>query len=306
MNRQVIINADDFGLSPGVNRGIIEAFKAGGITSTSLIVNMPGFDDAVQLARSYPDLSVGLHFNLTYGRPVSDPASVPSLVKEDGAFHSEAIERIWDSRDVSRELKAQWDRLVKTGLRPTHLDSHHLLHQHHPTIYKVMAQKAYNEGISLRRLQISHSLSDAPVPRMTDYILLDSYAGDEGRKRLRQHLLSLQEGVTEIVCHPGYVDDVLLQYSRWLEIREQELALFANQEVANTLAAIGVSPINYRALQRRKPSVRSRVHYRSRASRMRRSPSSPLHAVVQLRSRGKRKRANNEKKVPLRYNKQGI
>jgi len=302
MNRQVIINADDFGLSPAVNRGIIEAFKAGGITSTSLMVNMPGFDDAVQLAHSYPDLSVGLHFNLTYGRPVSDPASVPSLVKEDGAFHGEAIARTWDSRDVSRELTAQWNRFVKTGLHPTHLDSHHLLHQHHPEIYKVMAHKAYKEGVPLRRVQISHSLNDVPSPRMTDYILLDFYGGDEGRQRLRQHLLSIQEGVTEIICHPGYVDDTLLEHSTWIEIREQELALFANPEVANTLAAIGVSPVNYRVLQRRKPSVRSRVGYRSRTSRTRRQLSSPL-TVVQRRSRGKGKRANNEKKkVPLHYN----
>lgn len=77
MNRQVIINADDFGLSPAVNRGIIEAYRAGGITSTSMMVNMPGLADAVHAARSLPGLGVGLHFNLTYGRPLSDPA--PSL-----------------------------------------------------------------------------------------------------------------------------------------------------------------------------------------------------------------------------------
>lgn len=75
MNQQVIINADDFGLSPAVNRGIIEAYRMGGITSTSMMVNMPGFDEAVYLAKLLPGLGVGLHFNLTYGYPVSDPES---------------------------------------------------------------------------------------------------------------------------------------------------------------------------------------------------------------------------------------
>ncbi|HEY4390034.1 MAG TPA: ChbG/HpnK family deacetylase [Paenibacillus sp.] len=287
MNRQVIINADDFGLSPAVNRGIIEAFQAGGITSTSLIVNMPGFDDAVQLAHSHPDLSVGLHFNLTYGRPVSNPASIPSLVKEDGAFHGEAIAREWDSRDVSRELTAQWDRFVQTGLRPTHLDSHHLLHQQHPAIYKLLARKAYHEGIPLRRSQISHPPSGSQVPRMTDFILLDSYGGVEGRQRLRQHLVSLQEGVTEIVCHPGYVDEALIEHSHWTDIREGELALFANPEVANTLAAIGVLPINYRVLQRRKTPSGSRVRKHSLVSKSSRRTHSPSSAAVHRRPRGK-------------------
>jgi len=284
MNRQVIINADDFGLSPAVNRGIIEAFQAGGITSTSLMVNMPGFDDAVQLAPIYPDLSIGLHFNLTYGRPVSDPATIPSLVKEDGAFRSEATAQSWNSRDVHRELTAQWDRFVKTGLRPTHLDSHHLLHQNHPEIYKLMARKAYYENVPLRRSQITHPLSGVKVPKMTDFILLDSYGGDQGRQRLLQHLLSLQEGVTEIICHPGHVDDELLEHSRWTEIREQELALFANPEVANTLRAIGVSPVNYRVIQRRRLPGDSRYEVRSQASRQRRSPS---QAALHRRSRGK-------------------
>ncbi|NWL89354.1 MULTISPECIES: carbohydrate deacetylase [unclassified Paenibacillus] len=303
MNRQVIINADDFGMSAGVNRGIIDAFNAGGITSTSLMVNMPGFPEAVQLAHQYPDLSVGLHFNLTMGRPVSDPASIPSLVKEDGTFRSGAAPQGWDWRDVHKELAAQWDRFTSTGLRPTHLDSHHLLHQDHAEIYKVMARKAYNEGVPLRRSQVAHPLSGVPAPKMTDFIMLDTYGDDKGRERLRQHLLSLRGGITEIMCHPGYEDEVLMEPSPWADIRKQELALFTSPEVANTLAAIGVSPINYRVLQRRKPSARSRARYRSKSARTRRLLPSQPYAVLQRQSREKRKRSINEKKVPFRYNK---
>lgn len=86
--KHLIINADDFGLSPGVNQGIAEAYQAGGISSTTVMVNMPGFTDAVRLASLHPGLGVGLHFNLTYGRPVSDPRLIPSLIQADGRFHS--------------------------------------------------------------------------------------------------------------------------------------------------------------------------------------------------------------------------
>lgn len=84
--KQLIINADDFGLSPGVNQGIVEAYQAGGISNTTLMVNMPGFTDAVRLASLHPEMGVGLHFNLTYGRPVSDVRLVPSLVQRTAAF----------------------------------------------------------------------------------------------------------------------------------------------------------------------------------------------------------------------------
>lgn len=91
MSRQVIINADDFGLSPAINDGIIKAYQSGGITSTSMMVNMPGFDHAVHAAQSLPDFGIGLHFNLTYGCPVCDPGSVSSLVKKMVIFITEIV-----------------------------------------------------------------------------------------------------------------------------------------------------------------------------------------------------------------------
>ncbi len=248
MSRQVIINADDFGLSPGVSQGIIQAYRAGGITSTSMMVNMPGLDHALSLARSLPDLGVGLHFNLTYGRPVSDPALVPSLVKPDGAFHQGQCGLIREFADIAIELDAQWNVLAQALLPPTHLDSHQLLHQNDPIIFKIMAEKAVRENIPLRRSQVRHASPDLPSPRMTDTILLDTYGDHEGLQRLLQHLSTLPDGITEIVCHPGYVDDALREISNWLDIREHELAVFVNQDVPRTIQALGIVPINYRAV----------------------------------------------------------
>lgn len=247
MSRQVIINADDFGLSPGVNQGIIQAYQAGGITSTSMMVNMPGFDHALSLARSLPDLGIGLHFNLTYGRPVSDPAIVPSLVNPDGAFHQGQCGLIRDFTDITKELDAQWNVLAQASLSPTHLDSHQLLHQNDPIIFQIMAEKAVRENIPLRRSQVRHA-SPMPAPRMTDTILLDTYGDHEGLQRLLQHLSKLPDGITEIVCHPGYVDGALRKISNWLDIREHELAVFVNQDVPRTIQALGIMPINYKAV----------------------------------------------------------
>ncbi|MCW3794802.1 ChbG/HpnK family deacetylase [Paenibacillus sp. LS1] len=250
MSRQVIINADDFGLSPAINEGIIKAYQAGGITSTSMMVNMPGFDHAVYFARSLPELGIGLHFNLTYGCPLSNPDTVPSLVKQDGSFHNGNSVFVRDPVDISKELDAQWNRFIETSRFPAHLDSHHLLHQNDPMIYQIMADKAIRENVPLRKSQIVHSIPHAPIPRMTETILLDTYGDNEGLQRLLHHLFTLQEGTTEIVCHPGYVDDILRGISKWTDIRERELAVFISEEIPRTMQAMNILPINYTALKK--------------------------------------------------------
>ncbi|MGO4729346.1 carbohydrate deacetylase [Paenibacillus sp. 2KB_22] len=250
MSRQVIINADDFGLSPAINEGIIKAYQAGGITSTSMMVNMPGFDHALHAARSLPDFGIGLHFNLTYGCPVCDPGSVSSLVKKDGSFHNGNSVYVRDPADIIKELDAQWNQFIEAFRYPTHLDAHHLLHQNDPMIYQIMSEKAIRENVPLRKSQIVHSIPQAPTPRMTEMILLDTYGDNEGLQRLLHHLFTLQEGTTEIVCHPGYVDDILLGISEWTDIRERELAVFMNEEIPRTMRALNILPVNYTALKK--------------------------------------------------------
>ena len=135
--RRLIINADDFGISLGVNTGIIEAAVAGVVTSASMIVNLPAFADAVDRAQLCPFLSIGLHLNLTAGRPLT-PAR--SLVREStGEFYSmpqlmarASLGRL-DKWDIISECVAQIDRMIDAGISPTHLDSHR--HIHAPVSY---------------------------------------------------------------------------------------------------------------------------------------------------------------------------
>jgi hopanoid biosynthesis associated protein HpnK len=135
MTRRVIINADDFGLSPGVNRGIVSGFREGVLTSTTMLVNLEFFDDAVRLARENPDLPLGVHLSLLWGKPVSDPAEVPSLVEGDGRFPRSLLTlasryflgRL--SRDqVRTEFRNQIRTFLEAGLTPTHLDTHKHVH----------------------------------------------------------------------------------------------------------------------------------------------------------------------------------
>ncbi|AWB46642.1 chitin disaccharide deacetylase [Paenibacillus sp. CAA11] len=245
--KHLIINADDFGLSPGVNRGIIEAYQAEGISSTTLMVNMPGFADAVRLAGLHPELGVGLHVNLTYGRPISDPRLVPSLVQADGQFLPASEIYYRELRDIETELSAQWERFIATGLRPTHLDAHHHLHQIFPNVYEAMARLAVKEGIPMRRLQKPQVRSGnaALLPLTTKQVLLDTYEGDNGLQKLLYYLRNLQHGSTEIMCHPGYVDEPLRVISTLTKEREAELAVFRNPAISRAIRALGIRLIHY-------------------------------------------------------------
>lgn len=129
--RKLIINADDFGLSPSVNRAILDCFRMGNVTSATLMANMPGTEDAAALAKENPGLSVGLHFSLTEGRPLS---SCPTLVARDGSFHDRtglflrSFFRRIDPDDVRREFTAQMEKVRALGIVITHVDSHQHVH----------------------------------------------------------------------------------------------------------------------------------------------------------------------------------
>ncbi len=132
--RYLVVNADDFGLSVGVNAGIIGAFRRGLVRSASLLVTTPGFDDALILARAYPDLDLGIHLALTGVRPALPPERIPSLVGHDGRFPSlvawqwRVAARRLRPAEVQAELRAQVARARRSGLTFTHLDGHHHIH----------------------------------------------------------------------------------------------------------------------------------------------------------------------------------
>lgn len=129
MERLLIVNADDFGLSKGQNYGIIEACRNGIVTSTTALVNGQAIDHAVQLSRDEPSLAIGMHFVLTMGKPLT---AMPGLTR-DGVLGKWiwqlAEEDALPLEEITQELASQYLRFIELfGRKPTHLDSHHHVH----------------------------------------------------------------------------------------------------------------------------------------------------------------------------------
>lgn len=214
MPRQVIVNADDFGLSPCENAVILGAFQAGVISSATAMANMPAFEAACVMAQ-HPLLKdrIGLHFNLTYGRPLSQSIlGRRNFCDSNGVFDLNlSRHRLWLSRGdrdaVLEELKAQWQRCVDNGVRPSHIDSHQHVHNIWP-IGEIVARFAASQGVAVRLARnLGQNLS---VPKRVFKSLLNSrlqsLAGVTADYvctpvDLRNDAMPT-DGVLEIVAHP--------------------------------------------------------------------------------------------------------
>lgn len=243
--KYAIVNADDLGLSKRVNEYIMRAHVHGVVTSASLMANMPGFDDAVVLTRLTPALGVGLHFNLTVGKPVSPAATVPSLAGAGGYFTGKRLD--WREEDIERELAHQYDKLVAKGLKPTHMDSHHHIHIEVPSVYSVMKRWASRCQIPIRLHPWTTDHSDRSshfdAPFSTNRLIMDTYDGNGGFARLLNHIESLSEGTTEIMCHPGSSGDILASLSE--SIRGTELWTLTHPQIMEAIQRCGVQLIHF-------------------------------------------------------------
>ncbi len=277
---RLIVNADDFGLTSGVSRGIVAAHKDGIVTSTTLMVNMPAAAEAVAIAREHPGLRLGLHLVLTAGKPVLSPEKVPSLVDAEGHFRKgfRALRQLAGPAEAALEWEAQLDRFVElTGRLPTHLDSHHDAHLA-PGLTEVAVDLAKRRGVKAMRVVFPRDL-----PWQTSLLRLDPtdlvyarYAGRAARViegsglahprraiglvRLRERmtvatvagwLRSLRRGSTELITHPGFVDDELRKLSSLTDKREGELRIMSDQRLREVVEERGIALVGFDALATR-------------------------------------------------------
>lgn len=282
--RFLVVNADDFGLTPGVNAGIIGAFKRGPVRSASLLVTTPGFDDAVALAREHPELDLGIHLALTNLRPALPPDRIPSLVGRDGRFPAlgswqrQVALRQLRPAELRAELFAQVARARRTGLRFTHLDGHHHVHLFGP-VAAIVADIARTHKMPIvRRVKDAPcGMEDAappaaPTPRSAGEAIKRGWL--EGADRFAESALrglsrtdafrgfafpetpgawrilarSLPRGVTEMMCHPGLRDEAVRALDPYVAERERELRWLCNPRVAAILAEEGVTLTSFREL----------------------------------------------------------
>jgi len=280
--KRLIVNADDFGLTNGVNRAIIEGHTGGAITSATLMANMPAFDAAVRLAKDHPSLGVGLHFNITQGRPVADASRVRSLIDDSGEFWGTStafLRRMLAGRlkieEVVTELRAQIEKAVRAGLRLTHVDSHkhtHALPQVCEAIistikdYGINAVRAPSERWRFGRGAETFELimqsagafglsqlcrvSDARLKKSgvktPDFFIGVARTGFWTKSWMIDLIERLPAGASELMCHPGYNDAELDGVKTRLRAsRANELRLLTDPDVVAKLKENDVKLINF-------------------------------------------------------------
>jgi chitin disaccharide deacetylase len=285
--RRLIINADDFGLTHGVNRAIVEAHQHGVVTSATLMAKGAAFEDAVNIAQSVPQVSVGCHVVLVDGSPVLESAQVSSLLTRPNLakfgtgiakFSFRALSGRLESSQVEAEVTAQIRKIQLAGITVSHLDSHKHTHMF-PSVFRPLLRaaeacgvravrnpfevirislaagrpglwKRYGEVKLLRNLASKFRRATKEAGVITpDGTLGIVVTGALDDRLFRLIIEKLPEGTWEFVCHPGYNDAELGSVqTRLRESREQELQVLKSPQTRDLLARSGIELISYRDL----------------------------------------------------------
>jgi len=282
--RYVAVVADDFGSSPSVNEAVAFACDRGFLTAASIVAGGDAFEEAIDIAERHPKLSVGLHVTLSDGHPVLPPVDIPDLVNGDGSFDKNPMRAgisYWTSRanlsaQLEAEVRAQFDKLEKAGIRPTHADCHHHLHMH-PVIFPLIAKEAARRGagwIRIPREPLPVVLGLRGVPpngkvllpwlafrlltgralrcassnglRVADHMYGLSGTGRMNESYLLALLPHITDGVSEIYLHP----DLASSQGR------EETKAAASRSVRDRMKALGLQPVGFGDLRGMTPHPR--------------------------------------------------
>lgn len=268
--KQLVVNADDFGFTPDVNQGIVEAHQRGILTATTLMANGAAFDDAVRRAAETPTLDIGCHLVLIGGESLVTgralPQSVPQLL---AALARREI-------DPYVELSAQVRRIRDAGIRPTHLDTHKHTHLAPPVLEAVARigeesgirwvrrpfdfplnalrggipwiKRATSTSFGLLRRRF-HRVLERHGCRTTDYFAGFQITGRFRTAELVELLAAIPPGSTELMCHPGRCGDSLrAARTRLKESREHELEALMAAETRDALARHSIELVSYAEL----------------------------------------------------------
>jgi len=280
--RFLIVNADDFGRFEGVSRGIIDAHLKGIVTSTTVMMNCEDAPSSLEMAlKAAPALGLGVHLNLTYGKPISGPDKVRTLVSETGYFRNpnEAVPVFlaWREDEIQLELTAQIERFIQlTGFMPTHLDSHYHSAFLFSNALGVALELAKKYKIPMRRppsleplgkaanillqcfpntpfssargiiLKSKSVLEGSTGVEWPDYLELGFSRPNISLEALQIILNNLSPGITELMCHPAYVGSNANDQYR--NEREKEVVILSNAQIKNTIEGGGIERIRFSCL----------------------------------------------------------
>jgi hopanoid biosynthesis associated protein HpnK len=271
-DRRLVVVADDFGISSTVNRAVAEACEKGIVTSASIMAGGEAFEEAADIARKMKALSVGLHLTLCDGKAALPASSASDLADAAGCFDGSPA-RAWIRysnpgllEQLDREIEAQFGRLVRSGINPTHIDGHHHLHMH-PVIFALVCKHALKRGVRWVRVPVEPlcfalrpggrglmPLLEWTVFRPLSFFLKrraelhgllvpDQVYGLSLTGRLDEHsLLDLlgrwNAGVTEIFAHPDFGTKAGLS----------ELKALTSQAAFSRISEEGIELAGYREL----------------------------------------------------------
>lgn len=271
MHKHLIINADDFGMSREVNEGTKIGINKGVITSVSVMANMPYFTDAISYLKKHKEISVGLHFNITEGKPIIHPHDATNLIREDDHFYfwTNMIPRVSvrsiKLKEIEKELIAQYEKLAATGLPITHIDSHHHIHLY-PRIFKLVNKFAEEKKVKALRgdsfsfWNLSLGVMHKPIPTqaIVNAMLLYSHLRFPRRKHftkingfydinwgkdltvedLLQICHKLPQGTTELICHLAV--ESTKGNKKFLSPRFKALKLLTHPQIVKALRKNGI------------------------------------------------------------------
>ena len=248
---KIIFNADDFGMSKGVNLGVIEAHQNGPVRSATIMAGMDAFDHAVQLAKENPSLKVGVHLTLNAGKSVG--GVYQTITDKNGNFFprqtaEEVIRKqIVDFEEVEREFGAQIQRVLDAGITPSHLDSHHHVHNH-PEITPAFLSVAKKYGIKKVRRTNGLLRDNAHGISSTDKFT-DRFFGEYITiENLKQIITESSGHSLEIMTHPAYLDLALCKISSYREKRMLEMEILTSKELKDFLSSLDCEIVSFEEL----------------------------------------------------------
>jgi hopanoid biosynthesis associated protein HpnK len=280
--RRLIVNADDFGITSGVNRGILDAHRRGIVTSATLMACGAKFQEAASLTMQVPELSVGCHVVLVDGVPTLNSTHVPCLVADTESRFRQSLVRFaglaatgrLDQDQIEAEITAQIRKLQSVGIRVSHLDSHKHTHMF-PAVFKPLLRAAKACGVRavrnpfeplvfatngnwkrrfklgiLGRYQASFTRYLAEMGMVTPDGCIGIVAtGGLTLATFSSLIENLSEGTWEFVSHPGYNDAELNTITtRLRDSRDKELAILSSESVKELIRREGIQLISYHQL----------------------------------------------------------
>ncbi len=273
-DRILIVNADDYARTPSVSAGIRKSHLDGIVSTTTVMMNLPGALDEIRIAQiESPQLGLGVHLNLTFGPPCEPVSKVQTLLDADGLFNDKT--RLFTNpeminiKEVEFEWRAQIENFLTSGSVLDHIDSHHHIALLSPDLWKLFLHLAeeYDCGVrppnpsdvSVDTLFNTYSAEVIDFVRHGATAFLEQsklayphyfYASFYGPAATLDHLLHLlktiPEGISELMCHPGYTDPDLRATSGYAHERERELAALTHPDTIRTVEEAGLRLSTYR------------------------------------------------------------